>query len=114
MAGFSKDQLRHEYKVAQRMRALRNGEAVMQDGAYVTATEIAELAELNQRLAIGNEPSEPLYLDDKRCVRVCTIRAETQPLPATAASTHRDQAQNPAQATTPQPRPTAAPSPGLV
>ncbi len=111
---FSKDELKHAYEVTLRTQALRRGEAVMHDGVYVTAAEIAELATYNQRLAGDNEPSEPLYLDDKRCVRVCAIKAETEQPPAVAASTTRDRAQSPASTTTLQPRPAIAPSPDLV
>lgn len=112
MAGYSKDQLKQNYEIAQRDRALRQGKAVMQDGVYVTAADIAELASFNQRLAADNEPSELLYLDDKRCVRVCAITTVFQQQTAVSQDKPRDQAQSPAPATSPQPRREAAPSPG--
>ncbi len=112
MAGFSKDEHRRTYEVSLRTKALRKGEAEMQDGVYVTAAEIAELADFNQRLAKDNEPSELLYLDDKRGVRVCTLKAEFQQQSAVSQDKPCDQAQSPEPATSPQPRREAAPSPG--
>jgi len=111
MAGYSKEELKKDYEIAQRTRALRQGEAVMQDGVYVTAADITELASFNQRLAKDNEPAELLYLDDKRCVRVCAIKAAFQQESAVSQGKPCGQAQSPAPATSPQPRREAAPSP---
>lgn len=111
MTGYSKEKLKNDYEIAQRTRALREGKAVMQDGVYVTEEDIAELASFNQRLADDGEKAELLYLDDKRCVRVCAIKTVFQQQSAVSQDKSRDQVQSPAPATSPQPRREAAPSP---
>lgn len=109
MAGFSKEELKRHYDVAQREQAIRNGKAVMHDGAYVTQEEINELKDLGQRLAAEGEKGERVYLDDMRCITVCAIEALTPAQIVVAAQDKQSgQVQSPVQSTIPQPLRVAA------
>ena len=103
MAGYTKDELKRQYEVAQRETMVRTGQGVMQDFTFISHQEIAELAKDNLRLAVENEPAEICYIDDKRFVRVCAINEE-EPEQITAVYEDRKsgQEQNPAPSTTPQ------------
>ena len=108
MSDYKKDELLQKFKVAQVDYRVRNGEGVMQDYNFVSNQDIEDLTRSGQRLAGDHEPSELLYLDDKRCVRVCAIEAAAPvQIAAVAEGTHRDQAQNSAPSTMPR-RPTIA------
>ena len=109
MAGYTKDELRRDFQIAQTNSLLRDGKGVVQDFTFVSNEDIAELALAGQRLAKENEPAELLYLDDTRCVRVCAISAEPAQIAVAAEGTRRDRAQNHAPATTPQRQTIAVP-----
>ena len=114
MAGCDKDRLRQQFQAAQRDALVRDGKGARQDFTFVSAEEIAELAQFNQRLAADHEPAQTVYLDDKRFVRVCAISAEGPQAEMTqTAAAYADkpsgQAQNPVPATTPRRRLEAVP-----
>jgi|GEM_PF-7129445 len=112
MAGFNRNELKRQYEVAQREQDIRQGNAVMHDGVYVTQTEIEELKEFGQRLAEPGEKGDRVYLDDLRCVTICAIE---NPTPAQIVVAAEDKprvlAQSPVLSTTPQPLRVAAPAP---
>ncbi len=110
MAGYRKEELRREFEVSQMMDRVRRGEGVLQDFTYISNQDIAELKQGGKRLAADGEAAELLYLDDKRCVRVCTIETPAQ-ITVAVADTRRGPAQSPAPATTPQRQRVAVPIP---
>ncbi len=111
MAGYKKEELRREFEVSQMMDRVRRGEGVLQDFTYISNQDIAELKDAGKRLAADGEAAELLYLDDKRCVRVCAIETAPVQITVAVADTRRGPAQSPAPATTPQRQRVAVPVP---
>lgn len=124
-------QLHQDFKVAQRERAVRAGNALFHDGVYVTQQDVSELNECGLRLTQEGEQGELVYLDDVRCVTVCPTNSQMSldfegsanlaaapsesltpaQIVVAAEDKPRVLAQSPVLSTTPQPLRVAAPAP---